>query len=147
MHMTRKSTSLSDFLCLFSVQILTAISVTGGGGYGQNIGAGYTPNQAGQMITNDMYNGEIGFYPGPYDTDNIDMTNFPQFGHFTQIVWKGTQNVGCATQFCPNGLVNAGFTNWFTVCNYGPPGNIRGAYANVGAPLGGPTVVVLANPN
>ncbi|KAK5047084.1 hypothetical protein LTR84_007027 [Exophiala bonariae] len=118
-----------------------------GGGYGQNIGAGYTPNQVGVMITNDMYNGEFSNFPGPFDTDNIDLTNFNNFGHFTQIVWKGTTQVGCATVTCPGGLVNAGFTPFFTVCNYSPPGNIRGAYSNVGAPLGQPIHVVLANAN
>ncbi len=47
-----------------------------------------------------------------------------QTGHFTQVVWKGTQRVGCATLEC-NGLD-------FWVCNYDPAGNMRGGYqANV----------------
>jgi hypothetical protein len=100
------------------------------------------------MITNDMYNGEMPKFTGPYDTDTIDTSNFGAWGHFTQIVWKSTQQVGCATQYCPNGLQNAGgITPYFTVCNYYPPGNIRGAYSNVGAPLGQPIVTVIANPN
>lgn len=45
-------------------------------------------------------------------------------GHFTQVVWKGTERLGCATLEC-NGL-----DMW--VCNYDPPGNMRGGYqANV----------------
>ncbi|KAG9791587.1 hypothetical protein ABEF95_003226 [Exophiala dermatitidis] len=116
----------------------------GGGGYGQNIGAGYTPLQVPGMIGNDMYNREMPNYPGPYDSNNVDTTNFASWGHFSQIVWKGTQQVGCATQYCPNGLTNAAYAQYFTVCNYYPPGNIAGAYANVGAPLGEPITVVIA---
>jgi pathogenesis-related protein 1 len=39
-------------------------------------------------------------------------------GHYTQMVWKNTTEVGCAAIEC-NGM-----TLW--VCNYNPPGNYRG---------------------
>lgn len=54
-----------------------------------------------------------------------NMAQFEQWGHFSQIVWKDTKTVGCATVHCPNGLANTGSTvsPYFTVCNYGPPGN------------------------
>ncbi len=39
-------------------------------------------------------------------------------GHYTQIVWKNTQSVGCA-------LASNGQTD-FLVCRYSPPGNIVG---------------------
>ncbi|RJE74223.1 pathogenesis-related family 1 protein [Reichenbachiella sp. MSK19-1] len=39
-------------------------------------------------------------------------------GHYTQIVWKNTTEVGCAKVIC-NGNVT-----W--VCNYNPPGNFVG---------------------
>ncbi|OAL37550.1 hypothetical protein AYO20_03057 [Fonsecaea nubica] len=120
-------------------------TAAGGGGYGQNIGAGYTPAQVPAMIGNDMYNGEMPFYPLPYGVDNADTTNFSKWGHFSQIVWKGTQQVGCATQFCPNGVTNAEFTQYFTVCNYVPPGNYQGSFSNVGAPLGQPITVIQTN--
>lgn len=113
---------------------------TGGGGYGQNIGAGSPPSDIPSMISDLMYNGEIGFYPG-YGGEP-DMSNFHEWGHFSQIVWKSTTGVGCATQHCPGGLANAGggVSPYFTVCNYGPPGNFGGQYgANVLAPLGHPT--------
>lgn len=41
-------------------------------------------------------------------------------GHFTQVVWRGTERVGCAMVTCD------GMDLW--VCNYDPPGNVRGAY-------------------
>lgn len=40
-------------------------------------------------------------------------------GHYTQIVWKTTREVGCGMAACPDeGVV------W--VCNYWPAGNLRG---------------------
>ncbi|KAK5056600.1 hypothetical protein LTR84_012132 [Exophiala bonariae] len=116
---------------------------TGGGGYGQNIGAGSPPSDIPSMIGDLMYNDEINFYPG-YGGEP-DMSNFHAWGHFSQIVWKSTTGVGCATQYCPNGLANTGggVSPYFTVCNYGPPGNFGGQYgANVLAPLGHPTVSI-----
>lgn len=41
-------------------------------------------------------------------------------GHYTQVVWKNTQRVGCGRSTCKSG-------NWeFWVCSYDPPGNIVG---------------------
>jgi len=48
-------------------------------------------------------------------------------GHFTQVVWKGTEEVGCATASCSIGDI--------VVCNYYPPGNVMGQFpANVKNP-------------
>lgn len=137
-----------------------------GGGYGQNIGAGYYPSQVPAMLTNGMYNGEINYYPGyvyPNNgTGDPDMTNFSRWGHFSQIVWNSTTKVGCYTQYCPGGLANtpSNVRPYFTVCNYSPPGksqprpswsnytniisgNYRNRFAmNVFAPKGNPTVVI-----
>uniref|UniRef100_A0A0N4Z6B9 SCP domain-containing protein n=1 Tax=Parastrongyloides trichosuri TaxID=131310 RepID=A0A0N4Z6B9_PARTI len=48
-------------------------------------------------------------------------------GHFTQLVWKNTQYMGCAA---------ATSTRWnlvFIVCRYSPPGNYQGQFfENVG---------------
>jgi len=52
---------------------------------------------------------------------------FPDIGHFTQVVWKGTQKVGCGSHDC-------GGTK-MTVCNYAPAGNVKGDYGkNVSPP-------------
>lgn len=42
--------------------------------------------------------------------------------HFTQVVWKGTLTVGCASHFCPAGSPMGKLNSWFMVCNYGPEG-------------------------
>ena len=80
------------------------------------------------MITNAMYDSEINNYPGPYGSDNLNGgfsdASFAGWGHYSQLVWKSTTMVGCATQYCPNGLANTspGTPPYFTVCNYYPPG-------------------------
>jgi hypothetical protein len=39
-------------------------------------------------------------------------------GHYNQMVWNTTKEVGCATDFSPN--------NIYLVCRYSPPGNYVG---------------------
>jgi hypothetical protein len=55
-----------------------------------------------------MYNNEIEWYLTPYGNDNPNMANFENWGHYSQIVWTSTTNVGCTTQYCPDGLANTG---------------------------------------
>jgi hypothetical protein len=43
-------------------------------------------------------------------------------GHFTQVVWVGSQRLGCGTVTC------SGRQIW--VCNYDPPGNVTGKFPN-----------------
>ncbi len=43
-----------------------------------------------------------------------------QCGHYTQIVWVETEEVGCAKRLCENTLAQI----W--VCRYSPPGNVVG---------------------
>lgn len=46
-------------------------------------------------------------------------------GHFTQVVWRGSQRLGCASVTCSRMQV------W--VCNYDPPGNMQNEFQrNVG---------------
>ncbi|KAJ9604205.1 hypothetical protein H2200_011039 [Cladophialophora chaetospira] len=101
------------------------------------------------MIGNSMYNSEMANYPLPYRQDNADTADFVHWGHFSQIVWKATQEVGCFTQYCPDGLKDpksgqseSTIAPYFTVCNYRPAGNVQDEYSQVGAPLGQPIVVV-----
>jgi hypothetical protein len=48
-------------------------------------------------------------------------------GHFTQQVWVGTSTIGCGVASC------GGFPLY--VCEYSPPGNVLGEFAdNVKAP-------------
>ena len=49
-------------------------------------------------------------------------------GHYTQIVWRTTQAIGCGVQNCTtNSPFRGSFSNWtLVVCDYDPPGNYRG---------------------
>ncbi|KAL5606384.1 hypothetical protein BROUX41_002801 [Berkeleyomyces rouxiae] len=113
----------------------------GGGGYGQNIamfGSSDNMPDAGtaieQAVTNMWYNSELDLYPG-YGGEP-DMSNFEKWGHFSQIIWKDTQKVGCASFKCAAGTM-ASMESWYTVCNYSPPGNYGGEYSsNVAPPVG-----------
>jgi hypothetical protein len=94
-----------------------------------------------------MYNGEIDFFPLPDGQAQPDVSDFEDWGHFSQIIWKSTTSVGCATVDCSaSGLENTDgsyVAPWFTVCNYSPPGNYEGEYgANIAEPMGNPVVVL-----
>lgn len=102
----------------------------GGGGYGQNIAAGAPLQDISGVITDQFYNNEVKYYKGMYGTNNPDMSNFESWGHFSQVVWKDTREVGCYTIDCSGrkgGLkgITGQYSNiapLFTVCNYSPPG-------------------------
>lgn len=47
-------------------------------------------------------------------------------GHYTQIVWRASTGIGCATQTCTTGSPFGSGAWSFTVCNYAPAGNIVG---------------------
>lgn len=108
--------------------------------YGQNIGYGIDAEEIDKMI-HWMYD-EIVKYEPYFGQPDVPSSVFKDVGHFTQIVWKGTSKVGCATKVCqPLANAASGQALSFTVCNYGPPGNVAGQYAeNVLRPLGHPRV-------
>lgn len=95
-----------------------------GGGYGQNIAAGVESANISAVITDLFYNAEEPLFSSNYGMADPDMSLFEKWGHFSQIVWKGTTHVGCYTAHCPNGLGNVGsdVSPYFTVCNYKNPG-------------------------
>ncbi|MFV8752014.1 CAP domain-containing protein [Nannocystaceae bacterium ST9] len=50
-------------------------------------------------------------------------------GHYTQLIWRATTEVGCAVQRCPGERGNPfpGWDEWYLwVCHYDPPGNLAG---------------------
>lgn len=48
-------------------------------------------------------------------------------GHFTQLVWKNTTDVGCSAKLC-------GDSGWYLVCEYSPRGNVIGYFKDSVAP-------------
>lgn len=51
-----------------------------------------------------------------------------QCGHYTQMVWRATSQLGCGIRNCSTGTpFGPQFPNWtIVVCNYSPPGNYIG---------------------
>jgi pathogenesis-related protein 1 len=47
-------------------------------------------------------------------------------GHYTQMVWRDTQTIGCALARCAAGSPFGSGTWTLVVCNYEPPGNYVG---------------------
>ena len=56
-----------------------------------------------------------------YDYDSNSCQPGEMCGHYTQIVWKSTERVGCAMITCK------GDTEYMWMCNYDPPGNMVGS--------------------
>ncbi|KAG6034785.1 hypothetical protein E4U41_006357 [Claviceps citrina] len=115
----------------------------GSGNYGQNIASqgstdlpdGIEVKSIGEAITNQWYNSEVNNYNSFYGLPN-PFGAIDDWGHFSQLVWKSTQKVGCATVKCPAGTIFS-MPSYYSVCNYEPAGNYEGEYAaNVFPPIG-----------
>ncbi|XP_009605694.1 pathogenesis-related leaf protein 4-like [Nicotiana tabacum] len=83
------------------------------GPYGENLAMGY-----GEFSAVDAVNLWVGEKPNyEYATNSC---NSGMCGHYTQVIWRNTLQVGCARLKCQNGEA------WFVSCNYYPPGNYIG---------------------
>lgn len=87
-----------------------------GKSYGENIGIGYSGYNALQATKN--------WYSEIKDFKNVvlDNTNWSVAGHYTQMVWSKTTQVGIGAAKCANGAN-------IIVANYNPPGNYMGQKA------------------
>lgn len=89
---------------------------------GENIAAA-TPNSLPTMGVVQNWASESAYYD--YGTNSCAPGQ--TCGHYTQIVWRNTTQVGCATKLCDKNSPFSGFTQWqFWVCDYSPPGNFVG---------------------
>jgi uncharacterized protein YkwD len=91
------------------------------GSYGENLAAGSTGLLDPEAVVKMWYD-EIAQYKFPNGGFSM------QTGHFTQVVWRGTTQVGCGRSQCK------GLDIW--VCEYDPPGNWEGQYRENVRPLG-----------
>jgi len=92
-----------------------------GGQYGENLAAG-TIGALDPESTVAMWYDEIKQYKFPDGGFSMNT------GHFTQLVWRGTKQVGCGHAQCKG--------NDIYVCEYDPPGNWDGEYRTNVLPKG-----------
>lgn len=81
--------------------------------YGENLFMG-TAGHFGVADAVTSWEDEKKYYHG----QTLDRSNWYESGHYTQMVWRESQHIGCAKAEC-NGKV-------IIVCNYDPPGNVLG---------------------
>ena len=92
-----------------------------GGKFGENLAAGTTGAMDPESVVTMWYDEVKGY---SFKQPGFSM----QTGHFTQVVWRGTTQVGCAMAQCKGNDV------W--VCEYDPPGNWEGQYREQVLPVG-----------
>lgn len=84
---------------------------------GENLAMGtagyHSPEQLTQLWADEKALFSYGAFPN-VSTDG----NWLNVGHYTQMVWKNTTAIGCATA--------TGGSSIFLVCRYNPPGNYSG---------------------
>jgi pathogenesis-related protein 1 len=95
--------------------------------FGISGGDGREPTGTAQS-TVDLWASELDCYTfGPFqsgvnETCTAACERYGGCGHYTQMVWRATERLGCGVADCQSGTWRKSY--W--VCNYDPPGNYRG---------------------
>ncbi|CCK69274.1 sterol-binding protein KNAG_0C01610 [Huiozyma naganishii CBS 8797] len=123
LHQNTPSLTWSDELASYAQNYANSYDCSGnlvhsGGPYGENLSQGY--GIAGAV---DAWYDEISQY-------NYGNPGFSEnTGHFTQVVWKSTTQVGCASKSCGS------YWGDYVICSYQSAGNFGGQYADNVQPL------------
>jgi pathogenesis-related protein 1 len=99
-----------------------ALQISGTNGLGENLfRLSYAPAEVPRvraMATPSSVVDDWASEAADYSYEHNRCTQGKDCGHYTQIVWSDTREVGCGAALCPGGEI------W--VCNYAPAGNVRG---------------------
>ncbi|KAI9038340.1 putative extracellular SCP domain protein Pry1 [Aspergillus affinis] len=125
-HPSNQSSSPSCHLAASRTdKTMSNVVCTQHGPYGENLAFGY-PNASAAIAA---WGDEVRHYDFQKPTGFTEET-----GHFTQLVWKATKQVGCAAVDCgytgddDNAKDASGryryAQGWYVVCEYLPPGNV-----------------------
>ncbi len=93
-------------------------------GLGENLYAITPPTTAAYTSAASSWASEFAYYD--YATNTC--ANDEMCGHYTQMVWRNTSQLGCGLANCSvNSPWGSSFPDWtLVVCNYSPPGNYIG---------------------
>ena len=89
--------------------------------FGENLAAGTSGTLDGRAVA-DMWYDEVKLYKWPDGGFSMET------GHFTQVIWRETTQIGCGVATC-NGMD-------IYVCEYDPPGNVDTMYRQNVLPTG-----------
>ncbi|KAF2762632.1 PR-1-like protein [Pseudovirgaria hyperparasitica] len=104
---------------------------------GQNLAGAMRRDDVGPTVSNMWYNNEFSNYDRSPNAASEPTKPGKVSGHFTQVVWSGSERLGCYTADCRK----TPFGFFLTVCNYEPVGNVRGQYKkNVHKAIGYPVL-------
>jgi Cysteine-rich secretory protein family len=99
---------------------------SGAAGLGENLyySAGSVPTPADAVAS---WESESTAYT--YAAIGDPVNTFSDIGHYTQLVWANTTQIGCGVTHCTTNTPFPGFPEWdFIVCRYSPPGNFTGQF-------------------
>jgi uncharacterized protein YkwD len=91
-------------------------------GYGENLAWGAPTSAYGSQNLFDLWYAEGDDYD--YSQNNFNSAD----GHFTQIIWSGTTQIGCALVSCPAQYMKFGADYRSLFCEYSPAGNVQGTF-------------------
>ncbi len=99
-------------------------------GYGENLSWGYResngqailPGLSPEQVVQGWYN-EIGNYD--FNNPFLEIGPIGSNGHFTQLVWRASTQLGCAQATCALSIGGVSKTGTLWVCEYSPPGNFN----------------------
>ena len=89
-----------------------------GTGQGENLAWGPSNSFTTDELAQGWYAEKSNFQPGHIMSQGDFAPGVPMIGHYTQIVWKDTTEVGCAEA--------SSDSTEYLVCRYSPPGNYLG---------------------
>ncbi|QLQ78501.1 hypothetical protein HG537_0A07480 [Torulaspora globosa] len=123
LHQNTPSLSWSNELATYAQNYADKYDCSGtlthsGGPYGENLALGYDVTGSVDAWYNEIKS---------YDYNNPSFSS--STGHFTQVVWKSTTQVGCGIKQCNNAWGS------YIICSYNPAGNMIGDFANNVEPL------------
>lgn len=121
--------ALADIAADYAAQCTWAHNVNRSDNYpgyvGENLAlfsSGWPVSSLVESTLSNWVEGEMGDY------DYASNTCSGECGHYTQVVWRNTERVGCALQQCATFTnLSASWNNgYMLVCNYSPGGNFNG---------------------